>query len=213
MCAAPRFKESAYNRRPYGCHRYDVFSPKLQRQVTLFGRHALDLWTTLEASPQVISFCERPMLIPDVAPKRPFDFWVHRAHGDEFLILLNPSESLDGPGRHAGVGGLADTVLAGGTVRCLNPREMEQHRIALTNWGWIIRDLAAFGRFIPPAVRNDVRNALEGGKTIAQLQTELSTVDASTIKLAVFALLHRGQAICHQLATEQLGPNHLIEAP
>lgn len=213
MCAAPRFKEPAYNRRPYGCHRYDVFSPKLQRQVTLYGRNALDLWTTLEASPQVLSFCERPMLIPDISPKRAFDFWVQRAAGDEFLILLNVPESPDGPGQPRGAQGMAGTVVAGGTVRCLDSREMAQHSIALTNWGWIIRDLSAFGRFIPPAVRNDVRNALEGGKTIAQLQAELAPVDGSTVKLAVFALLHCGQAVCHQLATEHLGPDHRIEAP
>lgn len=64
MSTAPRFVEPAVMDRPPKAHRFDVFSPKLGRQVTLFGRDALDLWTTLEGSPQVLSFCERPMRIP-----------------------------------------------------------------------------------------------------------------------------------------------------
>jgi hypothetical protein len=74
MDIVPRYKEPLLNRRPYRSHRYDVYAPKLQRQVTLFGREALDLWTLLEASSLVLSDCERPVLVPNTRPRRAFDF-------------------------------------------------------------------------------------------------------------------------------------------
>ena len=92
MSTAPRFVEPVVMDRPPKAHRFDVYSPKLGRQATLFGRDALDLWTTLEGSPQVLSFCERPMKIPGASRHRCFDFWVRRADGEELLVLLRESE-------------------------------------------------------------------------------------------------------------------------
>lgn len=213
MESVPRFKESAFNRRPYGAHRYDVYAPKLQRQLTLFGRDAIDLWTTLEASPQVLRYCERPLVIPDSIPQRAFDFWVQRPHGEELLILLREGD-LDTPDQEApdiNVRALEKSSIGGIPVVCLDPKRVAQQRTALENWGTIIRDLAAFQRFVPEPLCRELREALGHGKTIARLQSELTDFDSSTVKLAVFVLLHRGQALCRQLVTHPLGPNHLIE--
>jgi hypothetical protein len=74
--------------------------------------------------------------------------------------------------------------------------------------------LAAFERFIPePLCRELYTTIARDGKTISQLQSELTDFDSSTVRLAIYMLLHRGRASCHQLATERLGPNHLIERP
>lgn len=213
MESVPRFKESAFNRRPYGAHRYDVYAPKLQRQLTLYGRQALDLWTTLEASPQVVSYCERPLVIPGSSPQRAFDFWVKRPHGEELLVLLRESDS-ETPDKEAlgvNVRALEKSTIDGIPVVCLDPKDMAQHRTALENWGTIIRDLAAFQRFVPEPLCRELREALGEGKTIARLQSELTDFDSSTVRLAVFVLLHRGHAVCRQLVTQPLGPSHLIE--
>jgi len=213
MGSIPRFKESALNRRPYGAHRYDVYAPKLQRQLTLFGRQALDLWTTLEASPQVLSYCERPLVIPESSPQRAFDFWVQRPHSEELLILLREGdpEILHDEVSGVNVRSLEKSKVDGIPVVCVDPKELAQHRTALANWGTIIRDLAAFQRFVPEPLCRELLEALGQGKTIAQLQSELLDFDSSTVRLAVLVLLHRGQAACRQLAMQPLGPSHLIE--
>lgn len=215
MVCAPRFRESAFNRRPYGCHRYDVYSPKLHRQVTLFGLDALDLWTTLEASSQVASYCERPLLIPESSPQRAFDFWVQRPQGEELLILKRAGDLKNQGEANAtlDIQALSGISVQGIPVRCIDPADMAQHRIALANWGTIIRDLAAFERFVPDPLCREIKTKLERGKSIAQLQSELPDFDGSIVRLAVYALLHRGQAICGQLATRVLSPNHVIELP
>lgn len=87
MSTVPRYVQPVSSDRPQSAHRFDVYSPKLKRPLTLFGRHALDLWTTLEGSPQVRSFCERPLKIPGNGKHRCFDFWVSRADGEELLVL------------------------------------------------------------------------------------------------------------------------------
>lgn len=209
MATPPRFKESGFNRRTFGCHRYDVYSPKMQRQLILFGRHALDLWTTLEASPTVLSFCERPITIPDRRPARAVDFWVRRAEGEEFLILLRETE-LPHPENSDAMG---FTKIDGIPVRCIDPNEMSEHRITLINLGWIIRDLSAFGRFVPEPLCRALANVLTQGKSIAQLQQELNDFDSSTVKLAVYTLLHRGEAVCRELTSKTLGLDLVIEAP
>lgn len=213
MESVPRFKESAFNRRPYGAHRYDVYAPKLQRQLTLFGRQAVDLWTTLEASPQVLRYCERPLVIPDSSPQRAFDFWVQRPHGEELLILLREGapDTPDQKAQDVNVRALEKSTIDDLPVVCLDPKELAQQRTALENWGTIIRDLAAFQRFVPEPLCRELREALGAGKTIAQLQSEFTEFDSSTVRLAVFVLLHRGHAACRQLTTHQLGPGHLIE--
>jgi hypothetical protein len=214
MESVPRYKESVLNRRPYHSHRYDVYAPKLQRQVTLFGRNVLDLWTFLEANAQVLTYCERPLLIPDTRPQRAFDFWVQRPDGDELLILLREDDS-DTANENAGVSvrALEAKTIDGIPIKCLDPNDMAQHRTALANWGTIIRDLAAFQRFVPEPLCRELLCSLGPGKTIGQLQSELTDFDSSTVRLAAYMLLYRGHAVCKQLATLPLGPNHVIERP
>jgi hypothetical protein len=45
---------------PRGAHRYDVFSLKLGRRLTLYRRSAFEAWLMLEANPAAKTFCERP---------------------------------------------------------------------------------------------------------------------------------------------------------
>lgn len=51
MSSTHQFMDPDNSDRPRGAHRFDVYPPKLQRQVTLFDGDALDLWIALERSP------------------------------------------------------------------------------------------------------------------------------------------------------------------
>ena len=46
--------------RPRGAHRFEAFSLKLSRRVTLYRHAALEQWVLLETDPTVEAFCERP---------------------------------------------------------------------------------------------------------------------------------------------------------
>ena len=156
-----------------------------------------------------IHYCERPLIIPSSRPARAFDFWVQRAEGEELLVLMRKRDqkSSDNEESNSDTQALAGTLVEGIPIRCIDPCELTDHQIALANWGSIIRDLAAFERFIPEPLYNDVKARLGSGKSIAQLQSELSDFDASTVRLAIFQLLHRGEAVCSELATHRLTRN------
>lgn len=215
MSTAPRFVEPVLSDRPHQAHRFDVYSPKLKRQITLFGRHALDLFTTLEGSPQVVSFCERPAKIPGMSKTRCFDFWVARADGEELLVLLRNSERADAnpPTKHEILSKLDGTMHDGALVRCLDSDHMADHAIALANWGRMIRDLAAFERFVPQTLCKDLAETIAQPKSIRQLQDEFEFYDSTTVRIGIYLLLHRGQAVCKQIATHVLAPEHVIAAP
>lgn len=46
--------------RPRGAHRFEVFSPKLGRRLTIYRRVVLDAWMLIESDPSVVTFSERP---------------------------------------------------------------------------------------------------------------------------------------------------------
>lgn len=50
--------------RPYGSYRYDVFSLKAGRRMTLFDKAALGQFIELKADHEVTALCERPIKIP-----------------------------------------------------------------------------------------------------------------------------------------------------
>lgn len=215
MSSALRFTEPVSSDRPHKAHRFDVYSPKLKRQLTLFGRDALNLWTTLEGSPQVLSFCERPMKIPGLAKNRCFDFWVSRADGEELLVLIREGEQAGASTatKHEILAALDGSIVDGALVRCLDPEHMAEHAIALANWGSMIRDLSAFERFVPHALCKDLVAAIAQPKTILQLQGLFASHDSTTVRIGIYLLLHRGHAVCKQLATHVLGPEHVIATP
>ena len=72
-------------RRPWQ-RRIEVYSPKIQRRLTLFSRDAHDAWLLLEADPEVRAFCERPAYVAGEAG-RLIDFWVDRGRHAKFWIL------------------------------------------------------------------------------------------------------------------------------
>lgn len=213
MGMSPRFKQPAYNRRPFGSHRFDVYSPKISRQLVLFGMSAVDLWTTLEADPDILTFCERPMLIPDTRPRRAVDFWVESKQGEQLLVLQRSSATPEEDGVTPDETVTAPPLIDGMAVRYVPISDFDHARTRLTNWGWIIRDLAAFSRFVPESLCREVAMSIGGGKSIAQLQADLAEFDSSTVRLAVYLMLHRGQVVCRQLATHVLAPAHVVELP
>jgi hypothetical protein len=93
-----RFPAAVDNRRPFGCHRYVVRSPKIGRRVTLFGEAALNAWISIEANPQIAAFCERPAVSRSQKPARVVDFWVQLPNAEELWLLRRGREPQEDPG-------------------------------------------------------------------------------------------------------------------
>ncbi|XLZ71456.1 hypothetical protein ABT364_05670 [Massilia sp. SR12] len=203
MPSNPRFSHPVSSTRPFGSHRYDVFSPKLARGVTVFGRQALSIWTTLEASPSITAYCERPIKLPHAGSRRAIDFWVRDAEGEQFLVIRRDSDRK------------RDEVLEVDSipVRYLEAGELELHQVALTNWGRVIRDLSAFSRLVPNSLPAEVAVAVGRGMTIKDLQLHFAEQAPDLVQLAIFKLLHSGKARCPSLSDKEFSTSLVIEVP
>lgn len=213
MPNVPRFSKAADNFRPYNSHRYDVFAPKLNRALTLFGRMPLDAWIILESDPDVECYCERPLVIPDTKPKRVVDFWVKRRKNDEFLFLLRPAEIAVGLDDETTIPAFRTWAKSNRVaIKFIDPTGFRQQKILLTNWGSIIRDLSAFGRFLPPDLCNNVLKTIQSPASLEYLERNFYDVDPVLVRIAVFSLVHRGQAVCRAIDSALLGPFTVIES-
>jgi hypothetical protein len=75
--------------RPRGAHRYDVFSLKLGRRLTLYRRSALDVWLMIESDPGVRTFCEHPGVMTVNGQRCIADFWLRFVDHDG-IVLCDP---------------------------------------------------------------------------------------------------------------------------
>jgi len=213
MSVQPRFSCPADNSRPHGSYRYDVFGPKMQRQIALFGRDALDAWTLLEADPDVIAYCERPLSLPDLKRKRVVDFWVRRKEREEYIFLLRPGEISTGLDHPSSIPAFrAWAASSNGTPIFVNPEEFAQQKSLLANWESFLCDLSAFGRYVPKTLSEQVAKALRPATSLAELEQRFPEEDPVLLRVAVVLLLHQGRATCGALSTETFSPRTPIEA-
>ena len=210
MATTVRFPKAADNTRPFKSHRYDLFGPKIQRMLTLYSLAQVDTWLLLESDPLVLSYCERPVIVPDTKPKIVVDFWAGYAGRDE-LLFVNRSQE---PAADIDMSFPAFAQWAKVNkfkIRQLPPAKDVQGKLFLENWGKIIRDLSANGRYLQPPLLKSVQQALEQPRPIGALCRLLPEEDPVLVRVAAYAMLHSGTASCADIATRELGPASLLE--
>ncbi len=81
-------------------HHFQVWSPKLKRRVSLYSRASISVWVLIEASPDILSFCERPGSILVDGARALADFRIQRDHRTDYFVLQDSPKLivLDDPG-------------------------------------------------------------------------------------------------------------------
>jgi hypothetical protein len=210
MATTARFLKAADNTRPYKSHRYDVFGPKIQRMLTLFNRAQVDAWLLLESDPLVLSYCERPMVVPDVKPKLLVDFWAGYAGRDELWLAGRNSDAVSDieTSLPAFASWAKDNRY---TLRQVLPTDQPSSKVYLENWGVIVRDLSANRRYLKPKLLKSVREVLEQPRPIAAICNLLPEEDPVLVRVAAYSLLHSGLALFPDISNVPLGPASLVE--
>lgn len=213
MVSKPRFPKAADNARPYNSHRYDVFGPKIRRTLALYGRDRLDVWTLLEADPNVDAYCERPIVIADMRPKRVIDFWVRRNNREELWFLLRPDDCST-PEETAWLPSAFRTWAASQDLHLapFDPVSLSDRKIFLDNWGHVIRYLAVNGKLVRAALVDQVYEATDRPRTLHGLEACFSSDDPILVRTAAFSLLHCGKFRCVDISLKPLGPDSVFEA-
>lgn len=208
-----RFPKAIGNFRPYKSHRYDVFGLKVNRALVLFTSPALNTWLQLEADPLVLSYCERPVIIPDTAPKRIVDFWVAYPDREELWLLQSGKASThtDEPK------GTLQAFSAWATsqrlsIRHVRPINGTDSRYFLDNWGRIVRTLSANRRYLTPPLVKRILNCMGEPHSLLSLMQSFPDEDPVLVQTAAFSLIHTGRLRCVDIDTQPLGTASMLMA-
>lgn len=193
--------------RPYGSYRYDVFSMKAGRRMTLYGKAALCQFIELEADPEVTAVCERPLKIPDPKSKRTVDFWALRGGKQHFYLLLSVAISHGRNKPKSAVENFRKWVEGeGGVLHEVAADAFNNRRVLHNNWATILQHLVAHRGLVTSALLDRLAIELNPAFTLQQVEAQLPDVDAMLVRAAVFTLLASGRLSCASLAEAALAP-------
>ncbi|WP_168788304.1 hypothetical protein [Paraburkholderia aromaticivorans] len=198
MVAFPQSFEPLALPRPPGSQRYDVFSPKLDRRLTLYGRSSLDGWLMIESDPAVRTFCERPGFMMLSGKRYVVDFWLKYDDHEEVVHLAEPTPAT-GPDRHRA--DLDPDIFA---VRRIGSGERAAARIWLANWQRMLPAIVIARGLVKPAVRDAIEQFVATSRSLSEIERGFSTCDTTIVRAAVFELLHRGCIQAFDLHTGNL---------
>jgi hypothetical protein len=209
MATTARFIKAADNTRPFKSHRYDLFGPKIQRMLTLYSLAEVNAWLLLESDPLVLSYCERPIVVPDTKPKLVVNFWAGYAGRDELWLLNRSKQASEVESSCPAFAQWAKSNKF--KIRQLPPAEEVHEKVFFDNWGRIIRDLSANRRYLTPPLMQSVREVLEQERPIGTLCKLLPEEDPVLVRVAAYAMLYTGAASFADIATRELGPASLFK--
>lgn len=201
-------------RRPYGSYRFDVFSLKAGRRMTLYGKAALGQFIELEADHEVSAICERPLKIPNLSPERAVDFWAIRGGKPVFFLLMSGDGTRETDKKKAAMDEFRAWVKAqGARLHEIDVAGFHERRTFHSNWATILQHLIAHRGQVVPALLERCALVMQPRFTLAQFESQLSDVDAMLARAAAFHLLASGRIRCRSLATEPLYPGTILERP
>ncbi|KML38953.1 hypothetical protein VL15_38665 [Burkholderia cepacia] len=183
--------------RPRGAHRFETFSPKLARRVTLYRRPALAQWLVLESEPAVRAFCERPGYVRLDGQRILADFWVRYVDCQELIVLPDPMAMPDGQPQ-------APIAADAMTVRLIAPAELAASRVWGENWQRMLPCLIAARGLLSESLLDDITRFVAHPQPLLAIERAFSTGDPMPVRAAVFSLLHAGRIQAPALHTEAL---------
>ena len=187
--------------RPRGAHRFEAFSPKLQRRITFFRRFLLELWVLLETDPAVVAFCERPGYIQIEGRPRPADFLVHYVDHDELVVLTDcdiDSSMGEATSSHHSLDGNALSI------RRVGPADLAAARVWIENWQRMLPYVVANDGLISPTLSEAIVRFVAVPQRLLAIEREFSIGDPVLCRAALFGLLYSGRVRAPELHTQPL---------
>lgn len=185
--------------RPQFSHRYEVYSPKVGRRITLFSWDAVQLWTLFEAQPAVGFFCERPGLVSHKRRWRLADFWVQRDGQSEIWVLpdmeLTPVES-------------APRIPASlvGTVLHSDSSLLNEQAMLIRNWQAILPYVVSNRREIGAAQKRRILACCQQVHALVDIERAELPADPVITRSTTFELTRCGELLAQDLHSHVLGP-------
>ena len=209
----PPHDRPAESRRPHGANRFDVFSLKAGRRLTLFGFESYRHWLRLEADAHVKALCERPLVIRDTTRPRVVDFWISSASGSRYLLLLRPPEAtVVATGRELFPAFAAWAREVGSSVENVaSAEDPSAGRYWHDNWTEVLQHIVSFRGGVTQAVEGQVSAAIVDRCSVKDAIASLGSIDAEVARAAAYRLVHRGTHRFVDIGRERLSDDLYIE--
>jgi hypothetical protein len=186
--------------------RLEVFSPKLDRRLSLGSYEAWRCWVALEANPAITTFCERPTRVAGKNSAM-VDFWVQLnsdPRGEFWLLDDAPGdgalpEQMPGDGRASSPRRLHERPM-----RLITAEVLASWDIPVANWAQILPYLVSFRRYRQALLEQSLVVALARSTSLDEVLATFSDHDASEVQAALYWLLAGGRVRSPDIATAPL---------
>ena len=185
--------------------RLEVFSPKLDRRLSLGSYQAWRCWVAIEANPAITRFCERPCRVAGTNSAT-IDFWV-QINGDahsEFWMLDGDPVASALPSTSASERAVPPKRLHERPVRLLTPELLASWEVPVANWSEILPYLVSYRRYRQPLLEQSLVVQLATFTSLDDLLAAFSNVEASEVQAALYSLLASGRVRSPDLAAAPL---------
>lgn len=183
---------------------WQVYSPKLNRRIKLYSNLEYHHWILMEATPEIASFCERPIKVLGLVDGKNgsslIDMWVQWRSGAEEYRELKYAKKLDQINDNPVLSHQLELQKAWCerreiTHRVVTDNEVYANKILLRNWQLILSQLANTRDLDLGKVQESTRRivAVEGAISLLRLSRLFVGVQPTAIQAAVFRLIHAGE--------------------
>ncbi len=200
-----RYSRPSWNpgRGSYGNNFWQAYSPKLRRTVKLYSDLEYHHWILIEATPEIVTFCEQPLRMQsrfDGRDRASFiDMWVEWRDGTEQYRELKYAKDMAQRDENP----FLSRQLAVQEAWCrrhgvehaiVTDEEVFANKLLLRNWRLILSILAnareADLRSLQATIRKIV--GLHGAISLGDIRAVLLEPTETIFQAAVFALIHQG---------------------
>lgn len=184
--------------------RLEVFSPKLDRRLSLGSYQAWRCWIALEANPAIARFCERPCRVAG-KNSATIDFWVQLnadVRGEFWMLDGDPDAGA--PPSTSPAERAPPRQLHERPVRLITPVLLASWDVPVANWSEILPYLVSYRRYRQPLLEQSVVVRLATNTRLDDLLVAFSDHDASEVQAALYWLLASGLVRSPDIAASPL---------
>jgi hypothetical protein len=211
---AKLYSEPESVRRPHGSYRFDVFSLKADRRMTLFGKATLSQFIELETDYNVTSICERPLKIPDLKPEKCVDFWALKQGRPNFYLLVTRSAARDADKPKPAMEDFRKWVKQqNGILHIVVEDVFHSRRTRLANLSLALQHLVDHKRVVTQDLIGSCYSEMPSRFSLRQIENAFPTMDPMLVRAVVFACLMRGSIACQSIDQEVFNYGTVFSKP
>lgn len=186
--------------------RLEVFSPKLDRRLSLGSYQAWRCWIALEANPRVSAFCERPCRVAG-RNSAMVDFWVGLDANPqgEFWLIDAPPETDPGTDRSRDTDRpVPPRRVHDLPVRLITSELLGSWEVPVANWSEILPYLVSFRHYRQALLEQSLVVQLGAFTCIDELLAAFSDHNRSAVLASLYWLLATGRVVSPDIARSPL---------